>query len=211
MTKGTTKNINNSNDKLVETKIELIETLRKEEATLSKNISHEENLINNRITWMLTMQGFLFAALAIIAKKEIKTIEFPPAIDILQNMIPILGGLIAFFVFFGVYAAYMQIDNHKDVKNTKIKELMKNQNDNYHIIIPSKSPARLASVIGRIVGMSIPASIMLIWVYFYIKVNFYESIIADYIFIVIVLVFVNIILFKANATKNTHINNKDCS
>ena len=37
---------------------------------MSKQIEREDGLINTRITWMLTFEGFLFAALAIVAGKD---------------------------------------------------------------------------------------------------------------------------------------------
>jgi hypothetical protein len=36
---------------------------------LARNvIEHEDNLINHRLTWLITIQGFLFAAFAVVAK-----------------------------------------------------------------------------------------------------------------------------------------------
>lgn len=36
---------------------------------LSKQIEREDGLVNTRMTWMITLQGFLFAALALIGNK----------------------------------------------------------------------------------------------------------------------------------------------
>jgi hypothetical protein len=40
--------------------------------TFRKYIQHEDNLINNRITWMLTIHGFLYAAYAFTVQKKLE-------------------------------------------------------------------------------------------------------------------------------------------
>ncbi len=130
---------------------------------LGKQIAHEEALINHRMTWMLTIQGFLFATLALLAKSDSTTIgeESQRIMNVLLDAIPVLGFLIAFFAFLGMYAAYTSIDHHKKVSG---KEVDKNY--------PGGNV--MASVLGRIVSMSIPGTIASTWLYFSWKINWPE-------------------------------------
>ena len=52
-------------------------------------VEREQVLINNRITWMLTFEGFLFAGLARISDSK----QSPQARDALKDLFPRRGGL----------------------------------------------------------------------------------------------------------------------
>lgn len=68
---------------------------------LAHQIEREDGLINTRITWMLTFEGFLFAALALVADKESdQTIQFA-----LKYALPLIGLVVAILAFFAIGAA----------------------------------------------------------------------------------------------------------
>jgi len=124
-------------------------------AHLDRQIAHEESLINSRMTWMLTIQGFLFAALALLVKDFVNPSDASNThlmnITMIKS-IPVLGAVIALFSFLGIIAAYISIDHHRST--TKIKKYRPGGN-------------ATASVLGRIVSISIPGIIALTWAYIF--------------------------------------------
>jgi hypothetical protein len=68
---------------------------------LRETIRHEENLINTRLTWMLTFQGFLFAATSLATDQSRTAI---------LDVVPWVGILVSGLSFLGVAAAYGTID-----------------------------------------------------------------------------------------------------
>ncbi len=155
---------------------------------LGSQIAHEEALINHRMTWMLTIQGFLFATLAILARSDgsVTGDESRRIMSVLFDAIPVLGFLIAFFAFLGMFAAYTSIDHHKKVSGKEV-------NKNY----PGGNV--MASVLGRIVSMSIPGTIALTWLYFSWKINWQASDIAMAFFFMSSAITVVVISFKVVA------------
>lgn len=114
-----------------------------------KMIDQENTLINNRLSWMLTFQGFLFATLALIASKDT-----PQSISLaFRNVVPIVGIVVAFLALLGVFAAYISIDN------TKRKWKKRLENHQY----PPAHGTALASILGRITSYGIPISLILAW------------------------------------------------
>jgi hypothetical protein len=69
------------------------------ETLLIETVRHEENLINSRLTWMLTFQGFLFAAESLAANHAA-----------ILRVVPWVGMAVASLSFLGVAAAYGTID-----------------------------------------------------------------------------------------------------
>jgi hypothetical protein len=115
----------------------------------TQQIERENDLINNRLSWMLTFQGFLFAALALVVNKDTE-----PAVGLIfKNVLPIIGIAVALLAFLGVLAAYISIDNIKQ----KWKKQLGNQQ------YPPAHGTPLASFLGRITSYGIPISIVIAW------------------------------------------------
>ncbi len=112
--------------------------------SLSEKIQHEESLINSRLTWMLTFQGFLFASIA-LSKEEVSQ-------NLLFHVLPILGALIAGITFLGVIAAYISIGQARNNASTE---------ENF-------GGKGLAKILGRINQIGLPTIIFCAWVYIYI-------------------------------------------
>lgn len=116
---------------------------------LAGQISHEENLINNRLTWMLTFQGFLFASLALMTNNQ-------TSLESLRRwllcVIPFTGALVAFVTFLGICAAYRSIDKHKKECEPLIKHY------------PMPGGGKCASKLGRFTSKSIPWILIVAWI-----------------------------------------------
>lgn len=70
-----------------------------------RHIEREENLINRRIAWMLTFQGFLFATIALLANKDVD----PFLRANLEALSAIAGLMVGVLAYIGVLAAYSSI------------------------------------------------------------------------------------------------------
>jgi hypothetical protein len=94
----------------------MTDTCRKNENTqryeyIAHQINREELLINNRLTWMLTLNGFLFATFALLLKSDPATNSpiWDSTIFLLRWGLPTLGASISFAGLLGVAAARRQI------------------------------------------------------------------------------------------------------
>ncbi|MDX1955185.1 MAG: hypothetical protein SFU20_06590 [Chitinophagaceae bacterium] len=118
-------------------------------------IAAEQTLINNRMTWMMTFQGFLFATYAVAMNKEndVNTSE------LIFFIIPLAGMFMAFFSIFGLIAAHFAIDG--------IKAKFNKLNLEGGLVAPfSKS---WTAILGRIGAFSFPIVIIITWIVIFFK------------------------------------------
>ena len=113
-----------------------------------QNIEREESLIDHRISWMLTSQGFLFAALALLAKTNGNS----PTIATLSMMTPYGGLMVAILSFVGIHAAYLSIGN--------LLKVLKRRPEwaSYPRVTTD-----FASRLGRLCGYGLPLLFIIIW------------------------------------------------
>jgi len=75
-------------------------------------IEHEDNLTNHRLTWLLTSQGFLFAAFALIFQASTKTDVKPDLVPFYQYVLSgaaITGIISSAFIWFHLREAEIQL------------------------------------------------------------------------------------------------------
>lgn len=114
-----------------------------------RQLERELNLISNRISWMLTFQGFLFATTALVVNQNIdQAIR-----TVFRNVIPIIGIVVALLALVGVHAAYLSI---KEIK-TEWKQKM-----GYWEYSPAFGTST-SSALGRVPSYGIPISIVIAW------------------------------------------------
>ena len=119
-------------------------------------IGREESLINNRLSWMLTFQGFLFAAIALVTD-----VGTDPAIRIiLRNLVPIVGLVIGAFTLIGVHAAYLSINNIKAKCKERKEKLC------YRPLYPPAHGGPTAHRLGQIPSYGIPTMVVIAWLLF---------------------------------------------
>ncbi len=92
----------------------------------------EHNLINCRLTWFLTIQGFLFATyglsiqkLAEVQARSSSNLQIG-SVSHLKNVlyiIPVIGLLISFLVMLSVYAAFLSLKRLKVIWDEEVKNL----------------------------------------------------------------------------------------
>lgn len=76
---------------------------------LAHQIEREDGLVNYRLTWMLTTQALLFAALALLAGKDTDA----EMREILASLLPWIGIVLCVIAFLGVTAANIAITDLK--------------------------------------------------------------------------------------------------
>jgi hypothetical protein len=78
---------------------------------IRESLEHENLLKNQRVTWLLSSQGFLFASYVLTftatTKKDFDPV-FAPILEVLLASIAATGIVIAFLLFLGVRAAEVQ-------------------------------------------------------------------------------------------------------
>lgn len=124
--------------------------------SISEQIKQEENLISNRLSWMLTFQGFLFTALTWIGRKDAEE-ELK---EVLMTIIPLIGMLTSYIAIIGIIAAYFSINNIKKKLVNFKKEIPQDIN------ITEPPPAygtALASLLGRIPSHGVPLILVFSW------------------------------------------------
>ena len=119
----------------------------------SNQITKEEGLIHSRLTWMLTLQGFLFLSLVGASRTDV---EQHAAIALLR-IIPWLGIASAVLAFVGVVGAYLSIDNIKSLRNKfKTDNALENE--------PPGHGTLIASFLGRVCSLGFSMLIVLAWI-----------------------------------------------
>ncbi len=73
---------------------------------IAHQINREDSLINYRLTWTLTTNGFLFAALGFLSNKEPADQKI---IELFHSALPVAGFFISLAGLLGVLAALIQM------------------------------------------------------------------------------------------------------
>jgi hypothetical protein len=114
-----------------------------------KQIEREQGLVNNRLSWMLTFQGFLFAAIALVINKDTE----PTVRIVFRNVIPAIGIAVALLALIGIHAAALS--------SNEIKAKWK-QRDGFQQYPPTFGTRKI-SLLGRITSYGIPTSVVVAW------------------------------------------------
>ena len=129
-------------------------TLKDKYDYTARQILREERLINNRLSWMLTFEGFLFAALALTANASNEGVLR----NSLKYTIPATGIAVAVLTMVGISGAYVSIN--------QIKIFWGKQKGIKCFPLPYGSPQ--ASARGRVTSHGIPLAMMLMWSLIYL-------------------------------------------
>jgi hypothetical protein len=71
---------------------------------------HEDELINRRLSWNLTLQGFLFAAYGLRSQVAAAGSKESPRFKALSYVFPFVGAFVAYLVYKSIRAAQLAID-----------------------------------------------------------------------------------------------------
>lgn len=100
-------------------------------------IEHEDLLINHRLTWLFTLNGFLFTAFAFSLSAEATAwskdgwIDFSNRIHYIRNCLAMAGVGSSFILLFGIVAASMSMRS----LTKKCEHTIKDKKDDYPQVI----------------------------------------------------------------------------
>jgi hypothetical protein len=121
-----------------------------------RQIEREQGLVNNRLAWMFSFQGFLFTSIALVANRDVD-----PAVRLVfRDTIPLIGIAVALLAMLGIHAASLSSSEVKAKWN-------KRQGDFHHYPPTFGSP--LVSLLGRITSYGMPSSVILSWILLLIR------------------------------------------
>ena len=124
---------------------------------LVHQIEREDGLVNTRLNWMLTTQGLLFAALALLAGKDTNA----EMREMLTLLLPLMGIVLSVISLLGVSGAEIAM-----------KDLKKQWEDlGYSNKVPRPYGAPLAFRLGAIPRLCLPLLFLVAWSYILFKLS----------------------------------------
>ncbi len=124
---------------------------------LSQQIEREDGLVNNRLTWMVTTQGLLFAAIALVARNDTTNSNL---IKVLTKWLPVTGMFLSAVCFFGVLGA-----------TKAIYDLMKEWKLLSYDGGPRPFGGTIAALLGLVLRFSLPILLFAVWYKIYSGLN----------------------------------------
>ncbi len=79
---------------------------------LREHWTHEDDLINHRVSWLILSQGLLFASYSIFI--QLPAPQYTAKVQYLVKYLPLMGLGISLFFTYGIYAALSAMDDIKD-------------------------------------------------------------------------------------------------
>ncbi len=128
-------------------------------------VKHEDELINRRLSWNLTLQGFLFAAYG-VSFQVLSNTTADPAIRVHLRLLPcvfaVVGCLVATLVLMSILAAQSSIDGLK----IRWRSPSSHIEDNVLEMLPELTGAgqHFANYWGKLSQVGIPNVIIIAWV-----------------------------------------------
>ena len=79
---------------------------RSQADTIHRQLEHEDNLMVNRLSWLVASQSFLFTAYAIVLNSvpQAQNAAITPRQELLRNLLPVLGLATSGLIYLGVLA-----------------------------------------------------------------------------------------------------------
>ena len=126
----------------------------------SKQIEREDNLIGQRLTMLLTFQGFLFASLSLLGEPDAEVL----IVKALTLAVPLMGIVISVLAIFGIHTAVQHLNELKNEWRSLHQEKAKR--------LPApfwNRPNRVSPV--SLYHYGIPAVSALTWLFLLLKLN----------------------------------------
>jgi hypothetical protein len=130
-------------------------------------IEHEDNLINQRIMWMITLHGLLFTAFGFSLSAEATSLSYintaPAAYNLfkttltdLRNAMIWIGMGSSVTAFIGVFAAFRAIrDDETEIRNL---------DNSGTAIVRNPIGKRTTNILGMLSGLLVPILGLLVWI-----------------------------------------------
>jgi hypothetical protein len=131
---------------------------------IRSQIEHEDNLINQRLSWFVAAQAFLFSAYAIIlnAPSQARLQSFATQQEILVFLIPLVAIGVGILIYITVIAAMLAMANLRRLLESHAKE-------KEIAVLPPVQGYRQTLLPGQASPILIPLLFMIGWIVLLIK------------------------------------------
>ena len=126
---------------------------------IRSQIEHEDNLINQRLSWFVAAQAFLFSAYAILlnAPSQVRLQSFATQQEILFFLIPLVAIGVSILIYITVIAAMSATAN--------LRRLLKSHmNEKDNALLPPVQGYRQTLLLGQASPILIPFLFMTSWI-----------------------------------------------
>src|SRR5919109_2503578 len=131
---------------------------------IRSQIEHEDNLINQRLSWFVASQAFLFSAYAILlnAPSQVRLQSFAAQQDILFPLIPLVGIGVSILIYVTIIAAMLATANLRRFLKSHVK-------DEEMALLPPVQGYRQTLLLGQASPVLIPFVFMISWIWLLIQ------------------------------------------
>jgi hypothetical protein len=131
---------------------------------IRSQIEHEDNLINQRLSWFVAAQAFLFSAYAILlnAPSSMRLQRFATQQDILFPLIPVVAICMSILIYTTIIAAIMAMAHLRRLLEGHLKEQER-------ACLPQVQGYRHTLLLGQASPILIPLVFMISWIVLLIK------------------------------------------
>jgi hypothetical protein len=131
---------------------------------IRSQIEHEDNLINQRLSWFVAAQAFLFSAYAILlnAPSQVRLQSFATQQEILFFLIPLVAIGVSILIYITVIAAMLATANLRRLLKTHM-------NEKDSALLPPVQGYRQTLLLGQASPILIPLLFMISWIVLLIK------------------------------------------
>jgi hypothetical protein len=129
---------------------------------IRSQIEHEDNLINQRVSWFVTAQAFLFTAYAIVlnASPQVRLQSFATQQEILFSLIPVVAIGVSILIYITIIAAMLAMAN--------LRRMVKDHVDD-STLLPPVQGYRQTFFLGQATPILIPFLFMISWIVLLLK------------------------------------------
>ena len=131
---------------------------------IRSQIEHEDNLINQRLSWFVASQAFLFSAYAILlnAPSQVRLQSFATQQNILFSIIPVVAIGMSILIYITVIAALLAMANLRRLLESHMKE-------EESALLPPVQGYRQTFLLGQASPVLIPFLFIISWIVLLIK------------------------------------------
>ena len=131
---------------------------------IRSQIEHEDNLINQRLSWFVASQAFLFSAYAILlnAPSQVRLQNFATQQEILFSLIPLVAIGASILTYITVIAAMLATANLRRLLKTHM-------NEKDSALLPPVQGYRQTLLLGQASPILMPFLFMISWIVLLIK------------------------------------------
>src|SRR5918998_3991634 len=126
---------------------------------IRSQIEHEDNLINQRLSWFVAAQAFLFSAYAILlnAPPQVRSQKFATQQEILFSLIPLVAIGASILTYITVIAAMLAMANLRRL-------LERHMNEEESALLPPVQGYRQTLLLGQASPILMPFLFMVSWI-----------------------------------------------